>query len=277
MENNNGYNRAIKLVRYGDPITVMVLLNQLNLGPGSLHHKYGLSCVYWINSGQFAVSKWSIAIFTITQNESQPPTSSDLNYCLNIHLFDSTSSCESIPIVEQPVSPEGSSATLKDTPEFLQSNECLSLLIFLSSPSKLLTSAQPSPAQAIIIITVPHCPCDTGAVVRALLIKIPGVPSPCYAVCDISHWDAAASCQVSQQNLLTQHTQARFIFNNKVFAFDPGIKWLVTVNMWFISLKYQVITRSTLYKGLVSCESSLLLIRFTFKILFLHHFSTLHG
>ena len=134
------------------------------------------------------------------------------------------------------------------------------------------------PAQAIIIITVPHCPCVTGAVVRALLIKIPGVPSPCYAVCDISHWDAAASCQVSQQNLLTQHTQARFIFNNKVFAFDPGIKWLVTVNMWFISLKYQVITiRSTLYKGLVSCESSLLVIRFTFKILFLHHFSTLHG
>ena len=111
MENNNGYNRAIKLVRYGDPITVMVLLNQLNLGPGSLHHKYGLSCVYWINSGQFAVSKWSIAIFTITQNESQQPTSSDLNYCLNIHLFDSTSSCESIPLVEQPVSPEGSSAT----------------------------------------------------------------------------------------------------------------------------------------------------------------------
>ena len=111
----------------------------------------------------------------------------------------------------------------------------------------------------------------------ALLIKIPGVPSPCYAVCDISHWDAAASCQVSQQNLLTQHTQAQFILNNKVFAFDPGIKWLVTVNMWFISLKYQVITRSTLYKGLVSCESSLLLIRFTFKILFLHHFSTLHG
>ena len=143
MENNNGYNRAIKLVRYGDPITVMVLLNQLNLGPGSLHHKYGLSCVYWINSGQFAVSKWSIAIFTITQNESQQPTSSDLNYCLNIHLFDS--SCESIPLVEQPVSPEGSSATLKDTPEFLQSNECLSLLIFLSSPSKLLTGAQPSP------------------------------------------------------------------------------------------------------------------------------------
>ena len=137
----------------------------------------------------------------------------------------------------------------------------------------------PSPAQAIIIITVPHCPCDTGAVVLvvALLIKIPGVPSPCYAVCDISHWDAAASCQVSQQNLLTQHTQAQFILNNKVFAFDPGIKWLVTVNMWFISLKYQVITRSTLYKGLVSCESSLLLIRFTFKILFLHHFSTLHG
>ena len=145
MENNNGYNRAIKLVRYGDPITVMVLLNQLNLGPGSLHHKYGLSCVYWINSGQFAVSKWSIAIFTITQNESQQPTSSDLNYCLNIHLFDSTSSCESIPLVEQPVSPEGSSATLKDTPEFLQSNECLSLLIFLSSPSKLLTGAQARP------------------------------------------------------------------------------------------------------------------------------------
>ena len=239
MENNNGYNRAIKLVRYGDPITVMVLLNQLNLGPGSLHHKYGLSCVYWINSGQFAVSKWSIAIFTITQNESQQPTSSDLNYCLNIHLFDSTSSCESIPLVEQPVSPEGSSSTLKDFNvrySWISFYKAMSVspcwYSCLRHPSFWLV---PSPAQAIIIITVPHCPCVTGAVVWALLIKIPGVPSPCYAVCDISHWDAAASCQVSQQNLLTQHTQARFIFNNKVFAFDPGIKWLVTVNMWFIS------------------------------------------
>ena len=130
----------------------------------------------------------------------------------------------------------------------------------------------PSPAQAIIIITVPRCPCDTGAVVVALLIKIPGVPSPCYAVCDISHWDAAALCQVSQQNLLTQHTRDRFILNNKVFAFDPGIKWLVTVNMWFISLKYQVITRSTLHKGLVSLKASpSYYIYLVNNIIFLHY------
>ena len=89
MKNINGYNRAIKLVRYGDPITVMVLLNQLNLGPGSLHHKYGRSCVYWINSGQFAVSIWSIGIFTIIQNDSQPPTFYDFNYSLNIYLINS--------------------------------------------------------------------------------------------------------------------------------------------------------------------------------------------